>query len=98
MSDNKSSVCGFVCRLWQVLKKPSVTYSIGALLAVGFVSGIIFWGGFNTAMEMTNNEEFCISCHEMKDNVYEEYKKKLTTKGSNAIINLYNRLLCCVYL
>ena len=77
MSDNKSTVCGFVCRLWQILKKPSVTYSIGALLAVGFVSGIIFWGGFNTAMEMTNNEEFCISCHEMKDNVYEEYKQTI---------------------
>ena len=42
-------------------------------LLFGFVLGIIFWGGFNTAMEMTNTESFCISCHEMKDNVYEEY-------------------------
>ena len=40
-----------------------------------FGLGIIFWGGFNTAMEMTNNEEFCISCHEMKNNVYQEYKQ-----------------------
>jgi len=24
---------------------------------------------------MTNNEQFCISCHEMKDNVYQEYKQ-----------------------
>ncbi len=39
-----------------------------------FIGGIIFWGGFNTAMEATNTMEFCISCHEMKDNVYEEYK------------------------
>ena len=77
MNDNKSTVCGLVCRLWQILKKPSITYSLGALLAVGFVSGIIFWGGFNTAMEMTNNEEFCISCHEMKDNVYQEYKQTI---------------------
>ena len=77
MNDNKSTVCGLVFRLWQILKKPSVTYSLGALLAVGFVSGIIFWGGFNTAMEMTNNEEFCISCHEMKDNVYQEYKQTI---------------------
>ena len=38
-----------------------------------FVVGIIFWGGFNTAMEATNTTEFCIGCHEMKDNVYEEY-------------------------
>ncbi len=66
-----------LCRIWQVLKVPSVKYSLGAILVVGFVSGIIFWGGFNTAMEMTNNEEFCISCHEMEDNVYEEYKETI---------------------
>jgi cytochrome c-type protein NapC len=44
------------------------------MLAVGFVGGIIFWGGFNTGMEATNTLSFCISCHEMRDNVYEEYK------------------------
>jgi len=38
---------------------------------------MIFWGGFNTAMEMTNNEEFCISCHEMEDNVFQEYKETI---------------------
>ena len=39
-----------------------------------FVAGIIFWGGFNTAMEATNTKDFCISCHEMEDFVYQEYK------------------------
>jgi cytochrome c-type protein NapC len=39
-----------------------------------FVVGIVFWGGFNTAMEATNTTEFCIGCHEMEDNVYQEYK------------------------
>ena len=39
-----------------------------------FVIGIIFWGGFNTAMEATNTTEFCIGCHEMEANVYQEYK------------------------
>ncbi|WP_448189320.1 NapC/NirT family cytochrome c [Azospirillum sp. sgz301742] len=48
---------------------------IGA--AVIFVSGIVFWGGFNTAMEATNQLDFCVSCHEMKDNVYAEYKKTI---------------------
>jgi nitrate/TMAO reductase-like tetraheme cytochrome c subunit len=41
---------------------------------VFFFVGIIFWGGFNTAMEATNQLEFCTSCHEMEDNVYQEYK------------------------
>jgi nitrate/TMAO reductase-like tetraheme cytochrome c subunit len=40
---------------------------------VFFIAGIIFWGGFNTAMEATNELEFCIGCHEMEENVYEEY-------------------------
>ncbi|WP_457672951.1 NapC/NirT family cytochrome c [Thiolapillus sp.] len=39
-----------------------------------FILGIVFWGGFNWAMEKTNTLEFCISCHEMRDNVYQEYK------------------------
>ncbi len=47
------------------------------VLAIGFVAGIIFWGGFNTAMELTNKESFCIACHEMKDNVYREYQNTI---------------------
>jgi cytochrome c-type protein NapC len=39
-----------------------------------FIIGIVFWGGFNTAMEATNTTEFCIGCHEMENNVYQEYK------------------------
>lgn len=60
--------------LWASLRRPSVKYSIIFLLTVGFVAGVMFWGGFNTAMEATNTEQFCISCHEMEENVYKEYK------------------------
>ncbi len=73
-NDNNADCTGFICRIWRALRRPSVFYSLGTLLVVGFVGGIIFWGGFNTAMEVTNTEEFCISCHEMNDNVYQEYK------------------------
>ncbi|MDX2220669.1 MAG: NapC/NirT family cytochrome c [Burkholderiales bacterium] len=45
------------------------------LLAAGAVFGVLFWGGFNTVMEATNDMAFCIGCHEMRVNVYEEYKK-----------------------
>lgn len=47
------------------------------MLAIFFTLGIIFWGGFNTAMEATNSEAFCISCHEMQNNVYQEYRKTI---------------------
>ncbi|RLV58971.1 cytochrome C [Parashewanella curva] len=61
-------------KAWRILCKPSVHYSLGFLTVGGFVAGIIFWGGFNTALEATNTEKFCISCHEMRDNVYQELK------------------------
>ncbi|WP_428242547.1 cytochrome c3 family protein [Gynuella sp.] len=59
-------------RGWLILRQPSVHFSLGFLVVGGFIAGIIFWGGFNTAMEFTNTEEFCTSCHEMRDNVYQE--------------------------
>jgi len=73
--DKKSGKCGLFCRMWRGLRTPSVRFSLGTLLIGGFIAGIIFWGGFNTAMEATNNEAFCISCHEMRDNVYQEYRE-----------------------
>ena len=55
------------------LKKRAVL----TVVFIGFIGGVIFWGGFNTALEATNTESFCISCHEMKDNVYQEYRQTI---------------------
>ena len=71
MADNKFT------NLLATIRRPSAKYSLLSLLVVGFFSGIFFWGGFNTAMEATNTLEFCIGCHEMRDNVYVEYKKTI---------------------
>tara|TARA_R110001583_G_scaffold8007_7_gene39174 strand:+ start:4140 stop:4715 length:576 start_codon:yes stop_codon:yes gene_type:complete len=49
-------------RLWVIMKSPS-TASFGFILVIGFLGGIIFWGGFNTGMEATNTEAFCSGCH-----------------------------------
>ncbi|MGH8091481.1 MAG: NapC/NirT family cytochrome c [Rudaea sp.] len=68
---------GFVRRTWRALRRPSVKWSVLTLLLIGFFGGIIFWGGFNTGMEATNTLTFCISCHEMRDNVYQEYKQTI---------------------
>lgn len=62
---------------WASLRKPSAKYSLLTILLGGFIAGIVFWGGFNTAMEATNTLDFCIGCHEMHDNVYQEYKKTI---------------------
>ncbi|MEI6550208.1 MAG: NapC/NirT family cytochrome c [Betaproteobacteria bacterium] len=67
---------GLFKRLWRALNKPA-KYSLLAISSASFVAGIIFWGGFNTGMEMTNTLEFCITCHEMRDTVYKEYKETI---------------------
>ena len=67
-----SRLRAFVRKYWVTLSTPSKFFSLGFLTIGGFVAGIIFWGGFNTALEVTNTETFCIGCHEMRDNVYAE--------------------------
>ena len=76
---------GLVTRLLRALGRPSTKYSLIALLSLGFVSGILFWGGFNTALEATNSLEFCISCHEMRDTVYQEYKQTVHFKNRTGV-------------
>ena len=55
-------------------KQKAGGFTVIALL-VAFVVGILFWGGFNWAMEATNTESFCISCHEMEENVFQELQE-----------------------
>lgn len=71
MSD---SPVGLVRRVWRALRGPAARYSVLSILGVGFVVGILFWGGFHTGVEMTNSLDFCTSCHEMRDTVYQEYR------------------------
>ncbi len=59
------------------VSKPATSLSLGVLTVGGFVAGIIFWGGFNTAVEVTNTEQFCIGCHEMKTGPYKELKQTI---------------------
>ncbi|SCK58476.1 periplasmic nitrate reductase subunit NapC [Variovorax sp. HW608] len=59
-------------RYWITINRPSAYFSLGFLTLGGFIAGVVFWGAFNTALELTNTEAFCTGCHEMRDNVYPE--------------------------
>ncbi len=69
-SDKRPSM---IRRLWESMLKPS-QLGLGVLLVVGITVGIMLWGAFNWSLELTNTEVFCISCHEMEQNVYQEYR------------------------
>jgi cytochrome c-type protein NapC len=82
MSNNES---GVLKRLWNMLAKPSVKYSVLAIGSASFLLGILFWGGFHTALEMTNTLEFCTGCHEMRDTVYVEYQDTIHYKNRSGV-------------
>lgn len=76
---------GFIRRIWRFLWTPTSLFSFGFILLGGFAFGIVFWGGFNWAMEATNNEPFCVSCHEMRDNVFAEYQGTIHQENSAGV-------------
>lgn len=61
------------------------TLSAIVLLVGGIVGGIVLWGGFNTVLEWTNRMEFCISCHEMQENVYQEYRETVHYRNASGV-------------
>jgi nitrate/TMAO reductase-like tetraheme cytochrome c subunit len=71
-------------RLRDFFVQPS-RFSLTAVVAIGMVLGLVFWGGFNTGMEATNSLEFCTSCHEMRDTVFQEYKETIHYKNRSGV-------------
>jgi len=76
-------------RAWTWFWSPTTRFAWGAILIVGGLGGVIFWGGFNTFMEYTNTLEFCTSCHEMRQLVFEEYKETVHYKNPSGV-----RVIC----
>jgi cytochrome c-type protein NapC len=63
---------------WQGLRQrcatcSRVTLGLGVLAAGLVISGVLMAAGA-AGLAWTNTEKFCVGCHEMKDNVYAEFK------------------------
>ncbi len=73
--------------MWRTFRRPATSISLGVLCLGGFIAGIVFWGGFNTALEVTNTEEFCISCHNRPENdlVYTELQETVHWKNHSGV-------------
>jgi len=65
-------------RVWFLLGIP-----LGGLLM--FLAGIVAFGSFNAFMDYSNSLGFCISCHEMRDFVYEEYKQSVHYQNASGV-------------
>jgi cytochrome c-type protein NapC len=72
MGNNKS----ILSRYWQVIRNRS-TVSLGVVAVFFFLAGIAYMRLFDWTMAVTNTEQFCIGCHEMKDHVYPAYTESI---------------------
>jgi cytochrome c-type protein NapC len=68
---------GLIARTWAFISRPSARFALGTLVVAGGIAGILFWGAFNWAMEASNTESFCVSCHEMRNTVYKELQETI---------------------
>lgn len=66
-----------------IIKKSAgfIRWSSIGLIVLG---GLLF-GGAKIAVDHTNTLEFCTSCHEMKDNNYEEYKDTIHARNRTGV-------------
>jgi nitrate/TMAO reductase-like tetraheme cytochrome c subunit len=71
-------------RLRDFFLRPS-SLSVSAVVAIGMLAGLVFWGGFNTGMEASNTLGFCTACHEMRDTVFQEYKETIHYKNRSGV-------------
>lgn len=81
MVSNMSNKEGLLKRLWdRISSLPALV-----LIIVGGLGGIMLLGSFNALLGVSGDMEFCISCHEMRDNVYKEYKETVHFKNASGV-------------
>lgn len=71
--------------LWRFITRPAAKIGLVVLVAGGFLGGVLFWAAFNTGMEATNQEEFCLSCHTMEDNLLPELQKTVHWQNRSGV-------------
>lgn len=60
-------------KLWQGMRRFGIFKVLAAFAGIMFIAVLLVAGGA-AGLAWTNTEAFCISCHEMRDNVYAEFK------------------------
>jgi len=63
------------CRQWRIL----------VALGGGVIVGLGIFATWTTVIEHTNHTEFCITCHIMRDTVYQDYQKSAHFKNKHGV-------------
>lgn len=67
------------------LVKKSKSWFIGIGIGLILLAGGLVFAAGKAAIDKTNTLEFCISCHEMKDNNFEEYKTTIHARNRTGV-------------
>jgi cytochrome c-type protein NapC len=67
---------GYFARYWRMMRARS-PIALGLVAAFFFLAGIAYMRAFDWTMAVTNTEEFCIGCHEMREHVYPAYTQSI---------------------
>jgi cytochrome c-type protein NapC len=74
---------------WKSLRSRCATCATTTLIVGGVLAGLVATGlllaGGAYGLAWTNTEQFCISCHEMKNNVYAEYEDTIHDKNRTGV-------------
>jgi cytochrome c-type protein NapC len=76
---------GILAKIWAFFSRPSARFSLGTIGFSGLLFGVLGWGGLHWALEHTNNEKFCVSCHEMGENNYAELRETIHFKNRSGV-------------
>lgn len=68
-------IVNFIKWTYDIFTRPAAKIGLGVLVAGGFIAGALFWHMFNYGMDKTNEEQFCLACHTMEDNLLPELQK-----------------------
>jgi cytochrome c-type protein NapC len=72
-------------KIRDLLSHPATRFSALGLLVLGCVVGMMLWVGFDFTLELTNQESFCISCHEMRNTPYAELQNTIHFKNRSGV-------------
>lgn len=69
-----------------LLSKSKLKWTVGILGVVGLLTlgAMLFWG-MASVVHLTNDTNFCISCHEMKENNFAEYSQTIHAKNRTGV-------------
>lgn len=72
-------------RLPEFLWTPGTRQGLAVIFLAGGVVGLTAWSGFTSVLDYTNTSEFCVSCHEMGDNVGAEWQQSVHYRNAAGV-------------